>query len=932
MAAWLGMGKSNLWRVGVLTTAVLLAGCGDNRTEAEYLTSAETYLNEGQAAAAIIEYKNALKLNPKNANIRLALGLAYLSEGNAQGAEKELKRALELGADRNDVLIPLAKVLNQTAKIDELLELTRDLSEVPADKRLFLHIFRGQALINQNKPEDARLEFELANEMDPRAPFGQLGDAYLKTLDNQMSAALGSLDALLKEQPDFVEALLLKGRLLLADGQSQAAADIFTQLVQVEPNIMGYRLLQSEALIAAKQFDQATEVLTKIRKVLPNHPVPVYYQAVIAFEGKDCKTALERTSEVLQALPEHFNSRMIAGYCHFLDGNNEQAYQLLSAIAPLTPANHLARKTLAITQFRLGYHEQAADTLRGLEIDDEKGAALLSQLGDEFMKSGEHAQAKELFERALGNSSDPANMLRLGMAKLSMDDTGGLADLEAVLNENPEMKSAKLLLALNLIKRERKAEALEVAQKWVQEEPESIDAANLLATVYRSMSEFDKATAELDRALLLEGDKRNTYYQAALIAAEQKDVLKARDMYQRLLVDAPLNLRLLREWFLVERAGGDPTLVGKYLDESIAANPELTQGPLVKAQFLLSQDKTDQALALLDGYAPDSPYYADAVMTKGRMLTRASKLDETLALYQQWLEEKPDDFRAALFVAETYEYQQQFDKAINVTRGAMTKSPNEPLLGMMMANLQLKAGKIAVAEQEIASLKADGLDTPYLTELEGRLAMHQGQWVTAIRLLGNVQREHPSTQRALYLGHAYVRSGNSEQGQSHLEAWLKEHDKDQGPRSLLAQIYLAKDQNKAIAQYRILVEQNPANVIALNNLAWLLSEQGQLEEAESFARQALAQAQNNPMVQDTLGSVLLAQGKNAEAVELLAKAATTASNDLGIQFNYAKALAANKQNPDAEKVLDNLLAKPAAAQFAQREDALALLDKVRGKG
>ncbi|GAA5218546.1 XrtA/PEP-CTERM system TPR-repeat protein PrsT [Corallincola platygyrae] len=927
-----GKGKRHLWRVSLLAGAIALAGCGENRTEEDYLNSASGYIEQGQPSAAIIEYKNALKLNPKNAQVRLLLGKAYLLQGDAEGAKKELERALELGVERSEALVPLAKVLNQTARLDELLELTQDLSELPADTRLLLHVMRGQALVNQNKPDDARLEFELANEMDPRAPMGQLGGAYLSTLDNKLEDALASLDKLLAEQPNFIEALVLKGRLLLAGGESEKAAVTFAHLVSVEPKIMGYRLLQSEALIAAKQYDKASEELTTIRKTLPKHPVPIYYEAVIAFERKDCPSVLERTTEVLQILPEHFNSRMLSGYCHFLEGNNEQAYQLLSGVAPLTPSNHLARKTLAITQFRLGYHDQAADTLRGLELDNENDMALLSQMGEEFMKSGEHEQAKELFERALGGNSDPANMLRLGMAKLSMDDAGGLADLEQVLEQNPEMKSARLLLALNLVKRDRAPEALEVAQKWAKEAPEEIDAANLLATIYRSMGDFDKAKQELDRALLLEGDKRNTYYQAALVAAEQDDVATARDMYQRLLNDAPLNLRLLREWFLVERDNGNSQLVGEYLDKAVAENPELAQGSLVKAQFLLSQGKRDEAVDLLDSYKPGAEFYGEAAMAKGRLLTKERKLGEAQQVYQAWLENAPDDFRPSLFLAENHEFQQQFDKAINVTRGALTKFPNETLLSLMMANLQLKAGKIPVAAQEIESLKAKGVDSTYMQELEGRLAMHQGQWVSAIRILSNVQREEPTAQRALYLGHAYIRSGNTEQAQRHLEAWLKDHENDQGARSLLAQLYLPKDQDMAIDQYRTLIEQNDGNVIALNNLAWLLSEKGHLDEAEKHARSAMAKVSGNAMIQDTLATILLAKGENEEALALLQKAATSASDDLGIQFNYAKALAAVDKPEDAEKVLDSMLAKPAAAQFQKREEALALLEKVRAKG
>ena len=90
----------------LLALAVLAAigGCGGERSEAEYLTSAATYVAENKHSAAIIEYKNALQQNPRNVDSRLALAASYLASGDAAGAEKELRRAAEL--DRKPVRPP----------------------------------------------------------------------------------------------------------------------------------------------------------------------------------------------------------------------------------------------------------------------------------------------------------------------------------------------------------------------------------------------------------------------------------------------------------------------------------------------------------------------------------------------------------------------------------------------------------------------------------------------------------------------------------------------------------------------------------------------------------------------------------------------------------------------------------------------------------
>jgi tetratricopeptide (TPR) repeat protein len=78
----------------------------------------------------------------------------------------------------------------------------------------------------------------------------------------------------------------------------------------------------------------------------------------------------------------------------------------------------------------------------------------------------------------------------------------------------------------------------------------------------------------------------------------------------------------------------------------------------------------------------------------------------------------------------------------------------------------------------------------------------------------------------------------------------------------------------AEAAYRRALEIDPANADALNNLAWLLLEQGdRLAEAEDLARRAVTAGGPDPhLALDTLGRVLRAGGRCREAVEVLTQA------------------------------------------------------------
>lgn len=81
---------------------VVLAMCGMGAvpmavTAGDYVAQARELLQSGDPRAAMIQLKNALQDDPKNAQARLLLGQIYLRAGNGEAAEKELRHARSAG-------------------------------------------------------------------------------------------------------------------------------------------------------------------------------------------------------------------------------------------------------------------------------------------------------------------------------------------------------------------------------------------------------------------------------------------------------------------------------------------------------------------------------------------------------------------------------------------------------------------------------------------------------------------------------------------------------------------------------------------------------------------------------------------------------------------------------------------------------------------
>ena len=131
---------------------------------------------------------------------------------------------------------------------------------------------------------------------------------------------------------------------------------------------------------------------------------------------------------------------------------------------------------------------------------------------------------------------------------------------------------------------------------------------------------------------------------------------------------------------------------------------------------------------------------------------------------------------------------------------------------------------------------------------------------------------------------------------------------------------------EASRNYLTILEADPKNLLALNNIAWCLQ---QLKDprAMKYAEEAYKLQPANPAIADTLAMLVLDAGNTARAVELLQAAASQAADSPDIGYHYAQALHKAGDNVKAKKVLEQALAL--GKRFAEEADAKALLSKLK---
>jgi len=115
---------------------------------------------------------------------------------------------------------------------------------------------------------------------------------------------------------------------------------------------------------------------------------------------------------------------------------------------------------------------------------------------------------------------------------------------------------------------------------------------------------------------------------------------------------------------------------------------------------------------------------------------------------------------------------------------------------------------------------------------------------------------------------------------------------DPGLRLAMANLRVVQGRiDEAIGLYKEVLRLRPKNVVAMNNLATLLSEQtGKVEEALQYIDQAISVAGRKAAFLDTKGMALVHGDRPAEAIGLLRQAAGARDRDPRYHFHLAVAL------------------------------------------
>jgi tetratricopeptide (TPR) repeat protein len=404
---------------------------------------AQNLLNDGQADAALEQYKVIADANPEDAQTYVRIAEIYRKQGKFEVALDNLKKAESMVQDSVEVPYNIAAIYQAQGRYDEAIPILRDLLKKSeksdgkysngekSNRAVFLErlgsIYRDQGN-NQAANEIFRQIIALGGEENIERGYQQIIDTWReakewqKATDTAKEAVQklpGSRDlkmVLASQQADMGEAdKALRDVRAMLKGDANAKSSSDDRQVYIALAQMNTRL---------RRFSDAEQALDKAEQLSgkTDDKEYVWFLRGSTFEReKRYAEAEEQFKKVVASDPEHASALNYLGYM-LADQNTklEEALGYIKRAVDLDPTNGAYLDSLGWAYFRLGKYELAEDNLLKASQKINTDPTVHDHLGDLYQKTGRLKLAATNWERALiewnrtiAAEVDPADQTRV---------------------------------------------------------------------------------------------------------------------------------------------------------------------------------------------------------------------------------------------------------------------------------------------------------------------------------------------------------------------------------------------------------------------------------------------------------------------------------------------------------------------------------------
>ncbi len=907
-------------------------------------------------------------------------------EGNTETAAAIVEAAVERQPDNTILQLLLTAIRDQDSLSDELERIISE-QEDPVNRALSYWRFyrrageaeKAEAALQQAiaaAPDNQRIleirfdravaddDWAVAEKIVERAKRmndgegvdyagGAFWEGRLQMARNNYAQAAATLERGLSEMPSNSQAHLMLSRCRFILGDLNGAERALQRSIELKPNnATAWRQLH-EIHSRRQNHEQALDDLRRAMALEPEDGT--LYMQYIDYLGQygDRNQAIESRERIAQARPDAHANRRDLAQLYLQTNQPDKAHDELEALLAADPNNLSNVAAMAV------YHAQTG------EFDT--GRAMLEQFFNQ-MPDGPDANAWLVMARYLrtGNAGDAA--LEAYRKAVAMDDGDeqrarremadwlfgrgrfdlAAAEYEQIFEAVRDEPDDRLLVWRRYVETLLNAGNLDRASRQLDQllakHPSDAQALMIQGTICRrrlnedNLSEArreqltEKAEAAFDQAVLHAPDSAMPYFQRAAFRFNRDGDLvqqMVRDDLRRVIELDPTFVparELLVQWY--EQQGDVDSAVDELrrfvvdIPNSRAARNRLAQLYMRQERFTELENLLIDSLRAIPEAEPDwRVLWSQMHQVQGRMaearreMAQAYELDRSAGRAGQYAD----------LLVRTGQHEQALE-VLNDWPDALTRSaPLYALRARALAGMGQRDAAITafgraldMAGSEIAQVNA--------VQMQMRTALPSS---TVVEILKPRAANDPSGVIGLLLAREQIMAGQTDQALAELRKLegrftAGSEVETERQRMLARSYYDAGDFARARAAYERVLEQAPRDLMALNNLAYLLANDlDQPDAAMSLAERALRVAGDNPNqranILDTVGWVHFTNNNMREAADALERSIRL--NPMAISHLHLAKVYIAQDRPIAAR--EQLIAAAQLAEDAGDQDVVA---------
>ena len=511
----------------------------------------------------------------------------------------------------------------------------------------------------------------------------------------------------------------------------------------------------------------------------------------------------------------------------------------------------------------------------------------------------------------------------VAMAQLNRGDAGAMAELETLAAGDASPRADLALISA----RHRAGDypgALKAIDALEKKQPDRALPFGLRGHVQLTQKDNEGARRSFETAL----SKEPTYF-AAVAALSSLDLAGgkadlARKRFEDFLKANPKSHQAaLALAELAARSGAPVAEVTRLTQDAVKANPDNPGARLIAIEQLMNVGDPKAALVAAQEALVVMPNNVDIGESLGRAQLASGDGQQALSTFKKLTTQQPKNPRLLIRQAEAQVQLKDVAGATQSIKKALEIKPDYLPAKRGLVTLAIldkrPADGIATAREIQKQTPADGLGW----QLEGDVEATRRNLDAAVAVWRVSLQKTKSTEYAVKLHNALLTANKKADADRWAADWIKDNTTDAGFRFYLGDMAMARGDNAAAeALYRQVMELQPTNALAMNNVAWLLVKQGK-PGATQLAEKAVSLLTDRPPLLDTLAMALAADNQMGKAIEAQKRAVKLAPDNAVMRLALAKHYVKAGEKAFARAELETL--KKLGDKFAGQAEVADLL-------